>query len=243
MKMRRNWGVVFLFFLAFPLFAKDFTATAVMSAPGRADISSRIYVADGKIRKEFFYYGEPVIQILDSHNSISLMCFSEQMVCYENTLVETIENGLYVEDANPCAGKEGVTCVRESEVTLNKRKTFKWKLTTKQGEEEIHNFVWMDAELNIPVKNLIDGSTSLELVWMGDELVNDRQTQHWMEIKYTPAQLPVKRKQWFDKELKISIKDLYPNGSIQELKHIVISKLDPKLFEVPIGFEKKVVEK
>jgi len=45
--------------------------------------------------------------------------------------------------------------------------------------------------------------------------------------------------QWFDKELKISIRETFPNGNSQELQHIVVKEIDNKLFSMPVGYEKK----
>ena len=67
--------------------ALEFSAQAVMSTPGRADITTQLYYASGRMRKEFYYYGEPVIQILDANKHISLMCFTDQQLCYENKTI------------------------------------------------------------------------------------------------------------------------------------------------------------
>ena len=85
--------------------------------------------------------------------------------------------------------------------------------------------------------------SSLELIWIGNEQLGNRQTQKWLEVIKLDSGKSVKRQQWFDTELKISIKQSYQNGSRQELKEIVVEKLDNYLFEMPIGFEKKVVKK
>lgn len=221
--------------------AVQFSATAVMSSPGRADITSRIYFSPEKIRKEFFYYGEPVVEILNSKAKISLMCFSDQKICYENTLLEKINVGISEAKANPCSTLKNIKCTRIGEEILNKRKAIKWKLSRKQGEKVYSSYVWVDAEINIPVKNLENKKSTLELVWQGNEQIGNRKTQKWLEIASLKDGQLVKRQQWFDTELKISIRQLYPNGSYQELKDIVIEKLDQNLFKMPVGFKKKVV--
>jgi len=223
--------------------AVQFSATAVMSVPGQADSSSRIYFSPEKIRKEFFYYGEPVVQILNSRDKSSLMCFSNQKVCYENSLLEKIDVGITESKVNPCSGLKGFICKKVSEEMLNNRKTIKWKLSRKQGEKTISSYLWVDSEINIPVKNLVNKQNTLELVWQGNEKLGNRDTLKWLEkVALDNGQL-MKRQQWFDKELHISIKQSYPNGSLQELKDIVVEKLDHGLFEIPIGFKKKTVRK
>ncbi len=234
---------LFLILQATVVSAVQFSATAVMSSPDRADITSKIYFSPGKIRKEFFYYGEPVVQILNSKAQVSLMCFSEQKLCYGNTLLETIDVGISEAKKNPCSSLKNITCKRLGVETLNKREAVKWKLSRTQDEKTYVSYIWIDAEINIPVKNLENKKSSLELVWLGNEKLGDRPTQKWLEIDSSESGEPLERQQWFDEELKISIKQSYPNGSHQELKDIVIESLDSKLFEVPFGFEKKVVKK
>ncbi len=225
------------------VYAVQFSATAVMSTPGRADTSSRIYFSPEKIRKEFFYYGEPVVQILNSRDKVSLMCFSEQKICYENTLLETINVGISEAKANPCSGLKNINCERLGEEILNKRKAIKWKLSRQQGEIVYSSYLWVDAEINIPVKNLENNTTTIQLIWQGNEKLGNRMTQKWLEIAMQQNGEVLKRKQWFDTELKISIKQSYPDGSKQELKDIVVEHLDDALFEIPLGFEKKIVKK
>jgi len=224
-------------------FAVQFSATAVMSTPGRSDTSSRIYFSPEKIRKEFFYYGEPVVQILNSKDKVSLMCFSDQKVCYENALLEKINVGITEAKSNPCSGLKGVACKKVSEELLNNRKAIKWKLSRKQGEKIFYSYVWVDSEINIPVKRLENNKSSTELVWQGNEQLGNRDTLKWLEIVALGNGKQMKRQQWFDKELKISIKQAYENGSRQELKDIIVEELDNHLFEMPIGFEKKTVRK
>ncbi len=223
--------------------AVQFSATAVMSSPGSADITSRIYFSPEKIRKEFFYYGEPVVEILNSKAKVSLMCFSDQKICYENTLLENIDVGISEAKVNPCSSLKNITCERIGEEVLNKRKAIKWKLSRKQDEKIYYSYVWVDAEINIMVKNLENKKSTLELVWQGNEQLGTRETQKWMEIVSLGDGQLIKRQQWFDTELKISIRQLYSNGSHQELKDIVVEKLNKNLFEMPIGFEKKVMRK
>lgn len=238
-----------LYFLLVTLFyvtssnAVQFSATAVMSSNGTKDTTSRIYFSPAKIRKEFSYYGEPVVQIMNSIDKVSLMCFSNQKLCYENTLLETIDVGISEAKANPCADLKNISCEQIGEEVLNKRKAIKWKLSRIEGEQIYSSYVWIDAEINIPVKNLENDKNLIELIWLGNEQLGNRETQKWLEVVSIGNGQSIKRQKWFDTELKISIKQSDQNGRYQELKEIIVEKLDEHLFEMPLGFEKKVVKK
>ena len=227
--------------LLHPAWAIQFSANAVMSTPGRADVSTHLYYSSGRIRKEFFYYGEPVIQILDANKHISLMCFTDQQLCYENKTLEQINIGIESAIVSPCDNNSSLQCENLGEKTLNKRTAIEWKIISKQGEKELVSHLWLDAELKIPVKQTLFNGTSIELQWLGSEKLDKRDTEKWRQ-RITLANGEIQESfQWFDKELKISIRESFPNGNSQELKHIVVENLPDKLFTMPVGFEKKII--
>lgn len=222
--------------------AIQFSANAVMSTPGRADVSTYLYYSTGRIRKEFFYYGEPVIQILDANKHISLMCFTEQAVCYENKTLEEINIGIERVITSPCENSTSLICENLGTEELNQRMAIKWKITEKQGDKEKISNLWLDTELNIPVKQTLYNGTIIELKWLGVEKLGNRDTDKWVQyIKLTNGETQ-ESFQWFDKELKISIRETFPNGNSQELQHIVVENLQDKLFIMPVGFEKKSID-
>jgi hypothetical protein len=221
--------------------AIQFSANAVMSTPGRADVSTHLYYSSGRIRKEFFYYGEPVIQILDANKHISLMCFTDQQLCYENTTLEEINIGIENAMISPCEENATLQCENLGEEVLNERQTIEWKIIAKQGESEMVSHLWLDAELGIPVKQTLFNGTTIELKWLGSEKLDTRDTEKWLQsIRLADGEL-LESYQWYDKELKISIREDFPNGNSRELKHIVVENLPDKLFTIPVGYDKKII--
>ena len=219
--------------------AIQFSANAVMSTPGRADVSTHLYYSSGRIRKEFMYFGEPVIQILDATRQISLMCFTEQKICYENTSLEQINIGIENTQKTPCENNKSLVCENQGELKLNKRQVIKWKISTKTTKKEQKpevSYLWLDKEFNIPVKQILFNKTTVELNWLGHDKLNDRATDKWLQkIKYKEGS-EQESFQWFDRELKISIRESFSNGNSQELKHIVVENLPDSLFTMPEGY-------
>ena len=79
----------------------------------------------------------------------------------------------------------------------------------------------------------------MELKWLGVEKLNNRETDKWIHhIKLANGDTQ-QSFQWFDKELKISIRETFPNGNSQELQNIVVQDLQDKLFTMPVGYEIK----
>lgn len=222
--------------------AIQFSANAVMSTPGRADVSTQLYYSSGRIRKEFFYYGEPVIQILDANKHISLMCFTEQQLCYENKTLEEINIGIENTMSSPCENNDVIQCENLGEEDLNQRKAIKWRMIAKDADKEIVSFLWLDTELHIPVKQILTNGATIELKWIGSETLDNRDTDKWLQqVKLEDGEIK-ESFQWFDKELKISIREAFANGDSQELKHIVVEKLPDKLFTIPVGYEKRTIK-
>lgn len=227
---------------ASPSLAIQFSANAVMSTPGRADVSTHLYYSSGRIRKEFFYYGEPVIQILDANKHISLMCFTDQQLCYENKTLEEINIGIESAVTSPCEKNSGLKCENLGVKEFNKRKAIQWKIIATDGDKELVSHMWLDEELKIPVKQTLFNGTIIELKWLGSEKLGNRETEKWLQrIQLSDGKVE-ESFQWFDKELKISIRESFSNGNSQELKHIVIENLPDKLFTMPVGYQKKVVD-
>ena len=228
--------------IASPLaWSVQFSADAVMSSPGRADVSTHLNYSPGRIRKEFFYYGEPVIQILDADKQISLMCFTQQQLCYEHKSVAGITTGIENRVTKPCRAGEGLTCENLGEEKLNNRSVVKWKIATKQGDSEVVSTLWLDKELSIPVKQTLSNGATVELTWLGSEKLGNRDTEKWLQQIRLPDGRIQQSYQWFDKELKISIRELFESGESQELKHIVVENQPDNLFTIPVGFEKESI--
>jgi len=239
-------AVFFILFACISFYASSvqaiqFSANAVLSTPGRADVSTHLYYSSGRIRKEFFYYGEPVIQILDANKHISLMCFTDQQLCYENQSLEEINIGIESAINSPCKENKILQCENLGQQDLNNRPAIQWKIIAKEGDEQMVSHLWLDAELKIPVKQTLFNGTSIELEWLGSEKLDNRETEKWIQrIKLSNGETQ-ESFQWFDKELKISIRESFSNGNSQELKHIVVENIPDKLFTIPVGYEKKTI--
>ncbi len=228
-------------FFSATVLAIQFSADAVMSTPGHADVSTFLYYSNGRIRKEFYYYGEPVIQILDANKHKSLMCFTEQKICYQNKSMEEIHIGIENAMTQACNHNKSLNCKNLGDEVLHKRKATKWKISASTGKKQLVSYIWMDKELNIPIKQLLSNGTRINLTWLGHEKLAQRDTDKWLqEIKLPNGSLQ-KSFQWFDRELKISIRETFPDGNSQELKNIMVRKLKDKLFAIPKGYELKVV--
>jgi len=220
--------------------AIQFTATAVMSRPGQADVTTQLAYSTGRIRKEFFYYGEPVVEIVDARSDTSLMCFTEQQVCYESKSPTDIDIGIEKRLETPCDGAgKSLSCSRVGEEKVNGRATVKWKIVAKEGDKELVSWTWMDKALKVPIRQKLFNGTDIELKWLGSEKLDNRDTDRWLRRITYPDGRSEESRLWFDKELNIIIREDFANGGSRVLKHIVVENLPDKLFTIPAGYEKR----
>lgn len=229
-----------LLFLTVEAAAIQFTATAVLSRPGQADVTTQLAYSTGRIRKEFFYYGEPVVEILNAETNTSLMCFTEQQACYESHSPTDINIGIEKRLETPCDdAADALTCTRAGEEKINGRGTVKWKIVAKDGDQELVSWTWMDKALKIPVRQKLFNGTDIELKWLGSETLDNRDTDRWRRRITYPDGRSEESQLWYDKELNIIIREDFANGASRVLKHIVVEKLPDKLFTIPAGYEKR----
>lgn len=223
--------------------AIDFIAEATMkSAEGQIN-TTRIFVGQQRLRKEFLYYGEPVIQILNPRESKSLMCFRSQKVCYESGSNEQLPTGLIAADANPCASQSSLICKNLGTENINGRDAVKWSISTQAGENvKPESWIWLDSAWHIPVRQDYANGVRMELIWRGEEKVQERITDKWTQSIILSNGLTQQKNQWFDRELGLSIREEYPNGSVQELSEIQVQELPDTMFEVPEGFELQMAQ-
>lgn len=205
-------------------------------------MSTFLYYKTGRIRKEFYYYGEPVIQILDAVKHISLMCFTQQKTCYETPSLEEINIGIENTMETPCDHQQNLLCKKEGKDKVEGRDTVKWTVSEKKAPKKTVSVIWVDSDLNIPVKQEFDNGTRMELKWIKEETINERLTEKWSQSVYYPNGSEQHSFQWFDKELKISIREVFPDGRKQELNHIKLDKLPDSLFTLPAGFS-QIIQK
>jgi len=224
-----------------PLLAIDFIAEATMTSAEGQLTTTRIYVGQQRLRKEFYYYGEAVIQILNPQEGRSWMCFRSQQVCYESRSDEQLPTELKAAGENPCANSTGLQCQQHGEEELNGRKAVKWSISTQSGEEaKPESWIWLDQEWHIPVRQDYVNGVRMELIWRGEESVQGRVTDKWTQSITLANGLTQQKNQWFDRELGLSIREEFPNGSIQELSQIEVQDLSDALFSVPENFEVQI---
>jgi hypothetical protein len=218
--------------------AAEFRARAVMTTADGVDESAQLFVSQGRMRKEYNYHGEPVVEILDSTRHTDWMCFRAQRTCFETRSLATLQSGgerPFPE--NPCEHAKGLICQRLGEEQINGRTAVKWEVVGSYRGNRLVTHQWIDKQTNIPLKREMGEGVVIELIDQGDETVSGRKTTKWEVTTRYPDGREEVIFQWLDHELGIAIRQEIPGSGSQELRDIQVGTIPDRLFETPEGYQ------
>jgi hypothetical protein len=218
--------------------AAEFSARAVMTTADGVDESADLFVSQGRMRKEYDYYGEPVVEILDSTRQTDWMCFRAQRTCFETRSLDTLQSGAERPfPENPCEHTKGLSCKQLGEEQVNGRTAIKWEVVGSFRGDRIVMHQWIDKQTNIPLKREMGEGVVIELTDQGDETIGGRRTTKWKVMTHYPDGREEVIFQWLDHELGIAIRQEIPGSGSQELRDIQVGTVPDRLFKTPEGYQ------
>ena len=218
----------------------EFSADAVQTAPSRPEYHARMYVSKNVVRTDSVLNTTPVIEIVDSKKQMRWLLVPKEKVYVQQKRDKpsTAKDSSKSASKIPCKGLADTTCKLLGNEKLNNRQTEKWEFIVKRNGQDYRSLHWIDVKRRMPVREFFPDGTVTELVLQGAEKINGRQTEKWrMQMTRSDGQQMVST-QWYDPELKISIREEMQGGFIRELRDIKTGKQDKKLFKVPAGYKK-----
>lgn len=217
--------------------AAEFGARAVMQTPQGTVATAKLFVSEGRMRKEYDYHGEPVVEILDSTSQKAWMCFRAQQACFETRSLDTLESGAERPfPANPCEGARDLSCRRLAEERINGRPAIKWEVREPAPGGPVITHQWIDTETHLPIRRELPNGVVIELLDQGEESIQGRKTTKWKVVTRFPDGREETMYQWFDRDLGIAIRQEIPGSGSQELRDIRVGAVPDRLFETPAGY-------
>jgi hypothetical protein len=218
----------------------QFSADMISQAPDGRTETVKMFVGDGRMRKEMTQQDQDVIQIIDQNRGILWVLFPEQQTYLEQGRPPGEAGPGPVPgpsaEADPCAGMPGLTCRRAGDEQVGGRKAVKWEMVMTHEGQSMSGTLWIDAERAIPLKHEMSNGEKMELVMIGTDTIEGRQVEKWEMTTAAPNQQPTRVLQWYDPELKLSVREEFPGGGVRELKSIRIGAQPDHLFAVPAGY-------
>jgi len=218
----------------------EFSADAVQQVPSRPEYHARMYVSKDAVRTDSVLNSIPVIEIVDSKNQTRTLLVPKEKVYMQQKRDKPTAATVTDKPASkkPCIDLPETTCKMLGKEKVNNRQTEKWEFIVKRNGQDFRSLHWIDVERRMPVREFFPDGTVTELVLNGTEKMNGRKTEKWvMQMTRSDGQQMVST-QWYDPELKISIREEMQGGFIRELRDIKTGKQDRKLFKVPTGYKK-----
>ncbi len=210
----------------------------------------RMYVGDGRTRMETSLSGQETVRISDSKNGKEYLLFPSDKTYLERGTPSGGAAGAAAgaappsptAETDPCAGVPGLTCKRVGKEAVNGREAVKWEMTMTDQGRTMTATQWLDVQRpGMPLKQVMPNGQTMELKMVGTETVGGRKTEQWEMTQTLPNQPPATSRQWYDPELKLTVREKFPGGYISELKNIQVGSQPDALFAVPAGYTKKVL--
>ncbi len=215
----------------------SYSALAVEQDKGMLS-QSKIFVKGNKVRMEYELDGEKYIQISNPQKKRSWVLIPDKKVYIESkTSADLLPKSRQVNIKKICKPKH-IACQKQGLDVVNGRKAVKWKLIYDMGKVKLNSYLWVDTKLGIPLKQQYQNGSYSELDFVKNEVVLGRKTQKWKLLLVNPAGEKVEIIQWYDPQLSLTIKEIYPDQSIKELRNIKTINLSDSLFELPKGYKR-----
>ena len=230
-------------FLAFSVnafeIAKEFSAEAVQSIPGRPSMNVKMFISKKAVRTESAMNGNTVIEIVYPIEQKRVLLNNSRKTYVEqlakNNNVFKIKNN----NISPCGGITNATCKKLGKEKVNGRNAVKWEMTVLRNGQSFKSLHWLDKKYQMALREQLSDGTVSTMTFMGKEKVNGRNTEKWRFQAVRPNGQVIESQQWYDKSLKMVIREALPGGYVRELRNIKIARQSKKLFTVPSGYTKE----
>ncbi len=216
----------------------QFSAQAIERAPSGTERIARMFVGAGAVRTEYRANGEPVVEIVVMAQGKRLILYPSRSQYMEITGPVAPDLSADQRNSNPCAGISSARCNRLGEEMLHGRKAVKWEMLSKQANKTARTLLWIDIAYGFSLKELLPDGSLAELRLLGKEQVAGRHSEKWQRIIAAPDGTSQKMMQWYDPELKLTIREQLPNGFTRELRQVKLAPQPANLFKLPAGYKK-----
>lgn len=216
----------------------EFSAEAVQIVPMQPPMTVKMFVSKKAVRSESEFNGLQRVEIFYPEEPRRVLLLPSQKRYLEQLGSKQVKKTKSTKEFNPCAELPAAQCQLLGKETINDRKTQKWEITKIVNGQQQRSLHWIDSKRRMAIREFFANGTVSELKFLGDENINNRQTEKWQMQITTPDGRKIQSQQWYDPELKMAIREELAGGYLRELKNIKIGKQDKKLFLIPKDFQK-----
>lgn len=220
-------------------FSQSFSAEALQTAPGMQPIRMQLYVSmDKSVRIEMTTPQGDIIQQYFTDKGLMRVIYPERKEYIEQQSAAPLSMPGDVV-INPCENMPDAKCESLGEESINGQPAIHWKLTRQGPNQQVFTIEqWLDKKRGITLREKLPNGSSINAIMTGKENINVREAERW-EVTMTSVDGKTQSgTRWYDVELGITVREVFPNGSVRELKNIVVKEPDASLFMLPEGYRK-----
>jgi hypothetical protein len=213
----------------------QFSGQAIQSLPGGRLRKAQLFVGDNQVRLEYRRGELDMVEIYDMNNHHTLLLVPQQKVYMQRAFLpgQVVNPMLPPRDSNPCTVMPEGECKKLGSETLYGRPVSKWEVTVKRQGKMLRSLHWIDDDRLMSLRDVWpDGSVS-ELKLQDIEEFDGRTSERWQRTTVRPDGKNETTTQWYDPELRITVREELPGGFIREIRHIRVAKQPATLFQVP----------
>ncbi|SDX49341.1 hypothetical protein SAMN05421644_10510 [Allochromatium warmingii] len=220
----------------------QFSADTISRGADGQTTTGKLYVGANRMRVELAHQGQNRVRIHDQTRQLEWMLLPEQQAYLERAVplpnANSGQQPTPSAETNPCQGIAELTCQRVGEETVAGRQAIKWEMTLTRDGQTLTGAQWLDVERGLPLKYQMPDGQAMELRLLGNETVAGRTVEKWQMTTSLPNAQPEHALQWYDPQLKLAVREEFPNGFVRELTNIQIGPQADALFSVPAGYHK-----
>ena len=223
-------------------FTQSFSAEAIQTAPGMQATKMKLYVLkDKSVRIELNTpQGEIVQQYFSDSGLMRIIYPARKEYIEQNSPAPLSMPGEVL--MNPCDSMPGAKCENLGEVSINGKQAIHWKVTRQGANQNMFTIEqWLDKKRGITLREKLPNGASINATMTGNENINGRNSERWDVVMTSVDGKTKSGTRWYDVELGITVRESFPNGSVRELKNILVKEPAADLFQIPDGFNKLTV--
>lgn len=216
----------------------EFSAEAIQSMPDRPAMVAKMYVSKNAVRTESaMLNGQTMTEIVYIKDNRRVMLNSIRKTYIDQTMPG--KSAVKKNKQTPCHNLSNSSCKKIGQEKINDRNAVKWEMTIKRNGRTYKSLHWLDKEHYFPVREQFHDGTVSNMTSLGKEQINGRETEKWKFHAVRPDGKNIESLQWYDKKLKMVIREVIPGGYVRELRNIKVEKQDKKLFVIPEEYKKE----
>jgi hypothetical protein len=198
---------------------------------------SRFYKRqDGLLRIESSQAGRALVQIINPRLGKSWLLFPKEKTYSESTIPRLVDG---LGDLPPlpevCLQLSEIECQFVGEELVRERPALKFRLTV-AARPQLEAFQWLDKANAFPVRQQDPSGATAEAILEGKVDFEGRTVEHWRLENRLPNGQVLQAWQWYDPELKLNVREDYPQGMQRMLRDIRVENLPDSLFVPPSDY-------